>query len=376
MGMTTNRPGGHTRRARLRRVLVILAAVIAAAPLASAEDLRFFRIGTGASSGVFFPIGGLIANAISKPPGSRDCADGGSCGVPGLIAVAQSTEGAAANLEGIATRALESGIARADQAYRAFRGGGLYARAAKSKNKGKDAPAVYPEIRAIAALYPDALYVIVAAQSKVKDIADLKRKTVSIGPKESDDAATAGLILDAHGLKGRAVKRQHHTADEAIALLSEGKLDAVVLIAPTPSPRIARIAETFPIRLLPIKGGPVEALLAANPFFSRTRLQGDIYSNVAPVESLTIANVWLVSDAVDPDLVKSITASLWHDNTLRVIARGQGQAVKISLAGALEGIAIPLHPGAEAYYRSKGMLKTKGAKKPAPDNTRKRASED
>ena len=53
---------------------------------AAAQDIQFFRIGTGGTAGTYYPIGGLIANAISTPPGSRACEDGGSCGVPGLIA--------------------------------------------------------------------------------------------------------------------------------------------------------------------------------------------------------------------------------------------------------------------------------------------------
>ena len=60
---------------------------------AAAQDITFFRIGTGGTAGTYFPIGGLIANAISNPPGSRSCAEGGSCGVPGLVATAVASNG-------------------------------------------------------------------------------------------------------------------------------------------------------------------------------------------------------------------------------------------------------------------------------------------
>ena len=71
-----------------------VAAVIAAASGADtsrAQELKFFRIGTGSTAGTYFPIGSLIASTISNPPGSRACDLGGSCGVPGLIAGAQSS---------------------------------------------------------------------------------------------------------------------------------------------------------------------------------------------------------------------------------------------------------------------------------------------
>jgi TRAP-type uncharacterized transport system substrate-binding protein len=74
-----------------RLVLAFLASCLLLAPGLNAQDVRFFRIGTGGVAGTYYPIGGLIAGIISNPPGSRPCAKGGSCGVPGLIVTAQSS---------------------------------------------------------------------------------------------------------------------------------------------------------------------------------------------------------------------------------------------------------------------------------------------
>src|SRR5215468_2586904 len=63
------------------------------------DESRFFRIGTGPTTGNYFTIGGIIANAISNPPGSSPCEKGGSCGVPGLIASAETTQGSVQNVE-------------------------------------------------------------------------------------------------------------------------------------------------------------------------------------------------------------------------------------------------------------------------------------
>ena len=72
-----------------RKILgLAAAAVMAATGAAAAQEMTFFRIGTGGTSGTYYPIGGLLANAISAPPGSRPCEDGGACGVPGLVASA------------------------------------------------------------------------------------------------------------------------------------------------------------------------------------------------------------------------------------------------------------------------------------------------
>ena len=104
---------------------LILAAIVLAASFTSAraEDApRFFRIGTAAITGTYFQIGAEIANAISKPPGTRDCDRGGSCGVPGLVAVAQATEGSVANVLAVGQGQIEAAFSQADVATWAYRG--------------------------------------------------------------------------------------------------------------------------------------------------------------------------------------------------------------------------------------------------------------
>ena len=95
----------------------LLAAVVVgltlAGGLAQAQEMKFFRIGTGGAGGTYFPIGGLIANAISSPPGARSCDKGGTCGVPGLIAIAVSTNASVANVNAIHAGQLDAGLAGA-----------------------------------------------------------------------------------------------------------------------------------------------------------------------------------------------------------------------------------------------------------------------
>src|SRR3546814_20073188 len=88
--------------------------LMAGAAGAQDEDIRFFRIGTGTTGGTYFPIGGIIANAISNPPGSPGCERGGSCGVPGLIAVAQARSGSGATVENIGKGEIAVGMRQAD----------------------------------------------------------------------------------------------------------------------------------------------------------------------------------------------------------------------------------------------------------------------
>ena len=103
----SSRPGA-TREATVMAVRALLAAALlalcgaASTGPARAQEMPFFRIGTGGVAGTYYPIGGLIADIISNPPGARPCDKGGSCGVPGLVAIAQSSNGAVANVDAIA----------------------------------------------------------------------------------------------------------------------------------------------------------------------------------------------------------------------------------------------------------------------------------
>src|SRR5262249_11432690 len=88
---------GALARRRFLATLLSLPVLASTRVLAAVDDIHFFRIGTAATTGTYFQIGGMLANAISKPPGSRDCDRGGSCGVAGLIAVAVATQGSVEN---------------------------------------------------------------------------------------------------------------------------------------------------------------------------------------------------------------------------------------------------------------------------------------
>src|SRR5262249_17273856 len=147
-----------------------------------------FRIGTGPTSSSYFVIGGIIANAISNPPGSRPCDRGGSCGVPGLIATAQTTQGSVQNVDLIAGKALDSGLCQSDVAYWRYTGSGMY-----SDRKPVDS------LRAIANLYQESLHVIVRADSSIASIADLAGKRVAIGERGSGTRAPPAPGLDRYG---------------------------------------------------------------------------------------------------------------------------------------------------------------------------------
>ncbi len=321
-----------------------------AAPIL-AQELTFFRIGTGSTGGTYFPIGGLIANAISNPPGSRPCDRGGSCGPPGLIAVAQSTQGSVANVEAIRSGKLESGLVQADIAYWAYRGEQVFRR---KDRKVED-------LRAIANLYPEAIHLVVRADAGIKSVADLRGKRVSLGEKESGTRVDAEIILRAYGLNAKRIKARYLNPGPAADALREGKLDAFFLVAGAPVAAIVELSSAIKIALVPIAGKRIEKLTKRYPFFSQGLIAGDAYRGVGETRTLTVGAQWVVSSKVSSDIVYGITKALWNANTRLLLDRGHPKGQSIRIENALRGIGIPLHPGAERYYREAGLIKDQPA---------------
>ena len=313
---------------------------------AIAQDVTFFRIGTGGTSGTYYPIGGIIANAISNPPGSLDCDKGGSCGVPGLVALVQTSSGSIINVEGIASGAFEMALSQADIAYWAYNGSGLF---------HHDKP--NNSLRAIANLYPESLHVVVRHDAGITDFAGLVGKRVSLGEKGSGTLVETKAILKAYGLTTKDVIPQYLRPGAASLAMSEGALDAFFFVAGYPVSAITDLTRSVEIDILPITGKPAENVLSFYPFFTKSVIPAETYEGVGEVTTISIGAQLLVAAGIEDDIVYQITAALWHTNARRLLDNGHAKGREIRLETALDGLAVPLHPGAERYYREIGLLK-------------------
>lgn len=311
-----------------------------------AQDLKFFRIGTGSTSGTYFPVGSLIASVISNPPGSRPCEDGGSCGVPGLIAAAQATHGSVANVAAIASGQLESGLAQADVVHWAYNGEGIYADKAPVRS-----------LRAIANLYPESVHLVSRRGLGIGSVSDLKGKRVSLDSPESGTQVDANLILDAYGVSREDFLPLFVGPGLAMDLLNEDRLDAFFFVGGYPATGISDLAAKGRIELVPIAGPEARALRLRYRFFAEDHIPAGVYDGLGEVETLSVGAQWVVSADVDEELVYQITRALWHENNRQLLDRGHVKARLIRPELALAGISIPLHPGAERYYRESGLIR-------------------
>ena len=199
----------------LKLAVAALAGALLIGATAQAQEMKFFRIGTGGAGGTYFPIGGLIANAISNPPGSgKTYEQGGSCGVPGLIAIAQSTNASAHNVTAINSGQMEAGLTGAATLYFAYHGTG------KFKGKAK------PKLRVIAQLYPEDMHLVLKKGMKMNSLGDLKGKRVGIAQAGSGTQIAVEMILAQYGVNRGNIDEAELNNAQSAERIADGHLDA------------------------------------------------------------------------------------------------------------------------------------------------------
>jgi uncharacterized protein len=333
---------------RINRRSVLLGGLgtaLAASPTL-AQDITFFRIATGGTAGTYFPIGGLIANAISNPPGSRTCADGGSCGVPGVVATAVASNGSVANVNAISSGSMQSGFTQSDVAYWAFNATGIY-----------DGRPKVDTLRAIANLYPESFHLVARKGSGIKSIKDLKGKRMSLDEPGSGTLVDARLILAAYGMTEKDVKAEYLKPQQSADKLKDGALDAFFSVSGWPQGAIAELAATTGIDLVPIDGPEAENLIKQFSFFAADEIPDGAYKGVTGVKTVSVNAIWATSSKQPDQLIYNITAALWNPSTRKLLDSGHAKGKAIKLETAIVGLGIPLHAGAEKFYKEKGLIK-------------------
>jgi TRAP-type uncharacterized transport system substrate-binding protein len=298
----------------------LLSAALLAATLLAAGHVQaqqFFRIGTGGTSGTYYPVGGMIANSVSQPGK--------------IIVTAQASNGSVANVNGISGGALESGFSQSDVATWAQKGTGIF--------EGKPN---MPGLRMIANLYPESLHIVVKKGSGIKSVADLKGKRVALDEPGSGTLVNARLVLAAYGVKETDIKPEYIKPNQAGDKMKDGALDAFFFTGGAPAGAHAAQAD---------------GLRVASPFFAVDTIPTDTYKGVAGVKTLAVGAQWVTSDKADTETVYQITKALYSEPVQKALAAGHAKGKLITLSNATQGVGIPYHPGAERFYKEAGVLK-------------------
>ena len=330
----------------LKSLAVLLVITSSFIGKAISNELTFFTIGTGGTAYTYYPVGGMIANAISKPPGSRECGKGGSCGVDGLIASAVSSRGLVDNVNAIISGLRNSGFAQSDVAYWAYTGTGTM----EGKEPAKD-------LRTIAALFQEHIHLVALKKSNINSVKDLKGKRVSLDEPGSGTYVDAKLILESNGLSTNDVKAEALKGKAATDALRNGKVDAIFVVAGYPTGAIVELASAVDIKLVPIDGSGAKALTSKYGFFSESPIPSGTYEGVDAVNTVAVGAQWFTSAKEDTDLIYKITKALWNKESRKLMDVGHAKGKTITPDTALSGVGVPLHPGAEKFYKEAGLLK-------------------
>ncbi|MEE9332817.1 MAG: TAXI family TRAP transporter solute-binding subunit [Granulosicoccaceae bacterium] len=307
-----------------------------------AQDAKFWRIGTGGAGGTYFPIGGLIANAISSPPGSRSCDEGGTCGVPGLIAIAVSTNASVANVNAIHAGQLDAGLAGAQSVVQGYNGEGKFTDAKKDN------------IRVIANLYPEDMHLVLSKGTNLASLGDLNGKSVGVAAAGSGTQVSVRMILKHYGIEAE----EHELGlGQSTQRLADGQLDAFFYAGGTPFAALIQLGSTKGFELYKFTDDERKAINGIIPYYVESTIQGGVYENIADDTPTVAVNGQLITSVDQPEeLVYEITKALWSDKTRGLLDKGHSKGKAIRLETALTGVLIPLHPGAERYYKEIGMI--------------------
>jgi TRAP transporter TAXI family solute receptor len=304
-----------------------------------------FQISTGSTTGSYFPVGQLLADLLSHPPGVGRCQTADVCGPAGLIVSTRASEGSIANVTAVNSGNVSSGIAQTDVVALAVAGKGAFAKAGASK-----------QLRVIANLYGEDVHLLAAKNSNIKSVADLRGKRVSLSSEGSGTINTARAILAAFRLNERSIVPNYDPSEKATELLQSGKLDAVFYVGGTPVNLIQQLLDEGVAALVPISGDGRTRLLRAQPHLYVHAIPQGTYTGAGEVETVAVDALW-ITDASQPDnLVYGMVKALFNPANRAASNNERVGAHFIELASAARGATAPLHPGAARFYMEMGVL--------------------
>ena len=323
-----------------RCMIIVLFTIMVTLPqLSEAEGLSLIRIGTGGRTGVYYPIGKIIAQGLTGIELAKENDLPGENGVPGYIGVAQNSAGSVENIEKVAAGEIEAGLVQADVA--------AWASKAEHVFKGNDR---VRGIRAIASLYPEKFQIVVRRDANVLTVENLRGKRISIDEIGSGTLAAMRIVLEAHGMMEDDLLPVYlkpvFTQDKMIS----GDLQGFVMMAGAPMAAISQLSSVG-VDLVPISPKAAAWIEARYPYLVPGRISGGIYEGVPEISTVQVHALLVVNKTMDDALAYQLTAALWSHRTLSMLKSGHPQGKAITKATALAGISIHIHPGAVRYYR-------------------------
>lgn len=295
----------------------------------SGERPKFLTIGTAAAGAAFYPIGIGMADVITNQVG--------------VSTTAQVTGGAIENIGLVQDGTVDMAITMGNTAQQAYEGTGDY--------EGQP----YDKLSALyGGLSKGVFHVVVMDDSPIQTMADLKGKRVVMGPAGNGGISVAQDVWEQYGFGLDDVSATYISYTDGISSLTDGNCDAVVIQSAAPAAAIQELAASGKgFRFVPVDADVAERLCEERAYFGSMTLSKDTYGNAEDTLVMYINTLVIIRADLDADLVYDITKALFEN--LDTIKESHPAAKGLTVEGAVR-TPIPLHPGAERYFKEIGAI--------------------
>ncbi|ABO51715.1 TRAP transporter solute receptor, TAXI family [Desulforamulus reducens MI-1] len=292
----------------------------------TAGEKKFFNIATGGTAGVYYPLGGAIAEIINK-------------NISGANATAQSTGASVANVNMLTEGNVQIAFVQNDIAYYATNGTEMF------KDKKVDG------LKCLATIYPETVQLVTLEGKGIKSVADLKGKKIAVGAAGSSVTGNSRHVLEAYGLTFEDIQPQYLSFAEAANSLKDGNIDAAFLTAGVPTAAVQDIAAQHKVVMVPIEADKIDSMIQKYPFYTKVVIPADAYKQGADIETVGVKAMLVATDKMDEQTAYDITKAIFTNLDQLKAAHAVGQY--ISKETAKDGVSIPMHAGAEKFFNEK-----------------------
>ncbi len=296
---------------------------------------EFITVLTGPTSGIYFPIGGAFSKVV---------------GEMGYKTSATATGATVENINAIRTGKGEMAIAMSDSVIQAFEGFGAF----EGKPKAQD-------LRVMMGLWPNVVQIVTTKDSGITKFSDLKGKRVGVGAPNSGVELNARMMFEAHGMTYKDAKVDYLSYGEAIGQIKNGQCDVAFVTSGLGNATIKELGTQKEIVFVPVEGEGMKALQKKYPFYIQWKIPKETYGTKVDTPTAAVMNVMLVSKNLSDEVVYDLLDGIYSAKGLETIGASHATAKReIKPETALRGIkgtSLKLHPGAEKYYKDKGIIK-------------------